>query len=120
MTLILQSGGQAPIETLTRVTGVSARHLERQFQDDVGLSPKTLARIVRLQQALRRVRAGLPLMEVALACGYYDQAHMTRDFRQLAAMSPGAWQQHAGDLAPLFVVGAPTSPSLPAPAPASA
>jgi len=118
--LILQSGGQAPIDTLTRATGVSARHLERQFQDDVGLSPKTLARIVRLQQALRRVREGLPLTEVALACGYYDQAHMTRDFRQLAAMSPGAWQQHAGDLAPLFVVGAPTSPSSPAPAPACA
>jgi AraC-like DNA-binding protein len=61
------------------------------------------SRIVRLQAVLRAVRGGSPLADVALGCGFYDQAHMTRDFRQLAAMSPGAWQTHAGDLAPLFV-----------------
>lgn len=106
VSLILDSGGRIPIDAVTQASGISARQIERQFRDDVGLPPKVLARIVRLQCALRRLRDGRPLTDVALACGYYDQAHMTRDFRQLAAMSPGVWQHHAGDLAPLFVVGA--------------
>ncbi len=100
---ILRSGGRAPIQHLSALTGLGIRQIERQFQEDVGLSPKTFSRIVRLQSALRRIRAGQPLSEVALGCGFYDQAHMARDFRRLAAMSPTAWQSHAGDLAPLFI-----------------
>jgi AraC-like DNA-binding protein len=100
---ILRSGGRASIDQLAALTGLGIRQIERQFQQDVGLSPKTFSRIVRLQSALRRIRAGLPLTDVALGCGFYDQAHMARDFRHLAAMSPTAWQSHAGDLAPLFI-----------------
>jgi AraC-like DNA-binding protein len=100
---VLRSGGRTSIESLSLLAGTGVRQLERQFRDDVGLSPKVFSRIVRLQSALRRIRDGLPLSHVALACGYYDQAHMTRDFRQLAAMSPGMWQSHSGDLAPLFL-----------------
>jgi AraC-like DNA-binding protein len=98
------------IDALVARAGASLRQLERQFQEDVGLTPKTFSRIVRLQAALRRVRQERALTEVALACGFYDQAHMTRDFRELASMSPGAWQSHAGDLAPLFVEGPVPSP----------
>ena len=103
VTAILRSGGQASIDSLAVRAGTSLRQLERQFHDDVGLTPKTFSRIIRLQAALRPVRQGRPLTDVALACGFYDQAHMTREFRELASMSPGAWQSHAGDLAPLFV-----------------
>ena len=67
------------------------------------MTPKALSRIVRLQSALKLVRQGRALTDVALECGFYDQAHLTRDFREIAAMSPGAWQSYAGDLAPLFV-----------------
>ncbi|HEY7496944.1 MAG TPA: helix-turn-helix transcriptional regulator [Vicinamibacterales bacterium] len=100
---ILQSGGRVSIDAVAFAAGVSLRQLERQFQQDVGLTPKAFSRIIRLQSALRRIREGQPLSDVAVACGYYDQAHMTRDFRQLAAMSPGGWQTHGGELAPLFV-----------------
>jgi AraC-like DNA-binding protein len=100
---ILRSGGRASVEYLSDLTGLGIRQIERQFQQDVGLSPKTFSRIVRLQAALARIRAGQPLADVALGCGFYDQAHMARDFRHLAAMSPTAWQSHAGDLAPLFI-----------------
>lgn len=100
---IVQSGGRVSIDSLAASAGTSLRQMERQFQEDVGLTPKIFSRIVRLQAALRLVRKGTPLTEVALACGFYDQAHMTRDFRVLASMSPGVWQTHAGDLAPLFV-----------------
>jgi AraC-like DNA-binding protein len=102
---ILQTGGRATIHSLVARAAMSVRQLERHFQEDVGLSPKTFARIVRLQVALRRIREGSTLTDVALACGYYDQAHMTRDFRHLAAMSPGAWQTRSGELAALFVEG---------------
>ena len=77
---IIRSGGRAPIDALAAQSGTSLRQLERQFRDDVGLTPKTFSRIVRLQSALRRVRQGRALTDVALACGFYDQAHMTREF----------------------------------------
>jgi AraC-like DNA-binding protein len=100
---IIRSEGRAPIDVLAAQSGASLRQLERHFRDDVGLTPKALSRIVRLQSALKLVRRGRALTDVALECGFYDQAHMTRDFREIAAMSPGAWQSHVGDLAPLFV-----------------
>ena len=85
------------------MTGLSLRHLERRFLADVGITPKTFARLVRLQAALGRIASGERLADVAHACGYYDQPHMTRDFSRLAEMSPAAWQRHAGNLTPLFV-----------------
>lgn len=96
--------GAADLERIARQAGVSTRHLERQFNAHVGLPPKTYARLVRLQAALRAVGSGRPLAEIAVACGYYDQAHMANDFAHLADMSPAAWRRHAGELTPLFVM----------------
>jgi len=100
---IVATDGRATVDALADLTGLGLRQLERQFHDAVGLAPKTFSRIIRLQAALHLIRDGRALSDVALACGFYDQAHMTRDFRQLASMSPGAWQSHAGELAGLFV-----------------
>jgi AraC-like DNA-binding protein len=100
--LIHRSGGRADIAALAGSAGTTVRSLERRFTEDVGLTPKRLARIVRLQRALRHVRSGSPLAGTALACGYYDQSHMALDFSQLALVSPGEWRTHAGVLAPLF------------------
>jgi AraC-like DNA-binding protein len=104
---IVQTGGRTSIDRIAAHIGLGVRQIERQFDDDVGLGPKTFARIVRLQAALRCIREGRALSDVALACGYYDQAHMGRDFRQLAAMSPAVWQAHGGELAPLFLFNPP-------------
>ena len=100
---IVQSAGRVSIDRIADRVGLGVRRIERHFNEDVGLGPKTFARIVRLQAALQRIRRGQSLSDAALACGYYDQAHMARDFRQLAAMSPAVWQAHAGELAPLFL-----------------
>ena len=100
---IVTSGGRASIDRVAEITGLGLRRIERQFHEEVGLGPKTFARIVRLQAALARIREGRRLSEVAIDCGYYDQAHMARDFRQLAALSPSVWQAHPGELAPLFI-----------------
>lgn len=60
------------------------------FRDQVGVPPKTLARIFRFERACARIRrAGNEGWgEIALACGYYDQAHFNRDFREFAATTP--------------------------------
>jgi AraC-like DNA-binding protein len=101
--LIVTSGGRIPAASLSMRTNLSRRQIERLFLLHVGLTPKTLARIVRVQCAAARLRSGAALADVAAACGYYDQAHMALDFRAIAQHSPGAWQRGAGELAPLFL-----------------
>ena len=72
---------------------VSERHLRRLVSAHVGYGPKLLARVLRLQAALRRVRAGAELAEVAFDGGYADQAHFTHDCRELAGVPPGRFLQ---------------------------
>jgi AraC-like DNA-binding protein len=82
--------GNVPIAALAAEVGWSRRHLVNRFRAQVGLAPKTVARLLRFEELLRRLPGG-ELAEVAAACGYYDQAHMNRDFREFAGTTPGAW-----------------------------
>lgn len=100
---LIRRGGALSIEALSSLTGVARRQLERRFQSDVGLSPKAFARLLRVNRAARLVLAETPLADVAAACGYFDQAHMSNDFRRLIQQSPHQWQQMAGTLGPLFI-----------------
>ena len=100
---LVRRGGALPIEALAAHTGVARRQLERRFQSDVGLTPKAFARLLRLNRAARLVLEDQPLADVAAACGYFDQAHMSNDFRRLTNQSPHEWQQMVGTLGPLFV-----------------
>lgn len=102
---IVATAGTIGLTGIADRTGLGVRQLERRFLTDVGVAPKSFARMVRLQAALRRIAEGQSLADVAHACGYYDQPHMTRDFSRLAETSPSAWQQYAGHLTQLFVVG---------------
>ncbi|SCL28200.1 transcriptional regulator, AraC family [Micromonospora rhizosphaerae] len=68
--------------------GLGERVLHRRCRHLFGYGPKTLARIVRMQRALTLARAGTPLAEVAARSGYADQAHLTRDVRDLAGVPP--------------------------------
>jgi AraC-like DNA-binding protein len=60
---------------------------------ELGVTPKTAARILRFDRARRCLRSGrtTSLAETAVTCGYYDQAHMTNDWRQLGGCTPGEW-----------------------------
>ncbi len=82
------SGGNAAIGALAAEVGWSRRHLVNRFREQVGLPPKTVARVVRFEEFLRRLAAGGVVAELAAACGYYDQAHMNRDFREFAGTTP--------------------------------
>jgi AraC-like DNA-binding protein len=86
------SGGTARVSELAAEIGCSRRYLTAAFREQVGVSPKLLGRILRFQRAV--ALAGLsdphpPWAEIAASCGYYDQAHMVRDFNQFAGASPG-------------------------------
>lgn len=77
-------------DRLADEVGRSRRHLIDRFREQVGLPPKALVRVLRFERALAFLREihRLPLAEVALSCGYYDQAHLNRDFRALAGVTP--------------------------------
>ena len=76
------------IGALAGELGVSRRRIELGFQRQIGLSPKTVARITRFQQAVALLRGPGTGAGVATACGYADQAHLTREIRQLAGVTP--------------------------------
>lgn len=90
---IQRQRGAGSVDDMAVLTGVSRRHLERRFQEVVGLSPKRFARITRFQHALRIFEQGASGQRgaaTAAACGYADQAHFIRDFGELAGCSPEA------------------------------
>ncbi|MER7052826.1 helix-turn-helix transcriptional regulator [Streptomyces sp. NPDC000351] len=78
-----------PVATTAGELSLSARQLHRRSLAAFGYGPKTLARVLRLQRALRLARAGTPLAETAARSGYADQAHLARDVRELAGAAPG-------------------------------
>jgi AraC-like DNA-binding protein len=78
-------------ELLEQLTGLSRFELARQFRRCLGTSPHRYATMRRLDRA-RRLIASASLAEVAAACGFADQSHMTRQFKQAYGVSPGAWR----------------------------
>jgi AraC-like DNA-binding protein len=90
---LVATGGGIEVSTLAADVGWSRRHLSERFQQEFGLPPTVAGRVVRFERARRLLeRAARPgLADVAAACGYYDQAHLTREFRELAGMTPTAW-----------------------------
>lgn len=74
-------------------TGLNSRRFIRLFSDEVGLTPKAFSRVRRFQRtvAVLHGRAEVDWADTAVACGYYDQAHMIHDFREFAGLAPGAY-----------------------------
>ncbi len=101
---LLKTGGTARIADLAAETGWSNRHLTSRFRAEVGLSPKAAARVIRFDRARRLLTAQASaaaaaepaaaryrLADLAATCGYFDQAHLARDFRALAGCPPSQW-----------------------------
>lgn len=95
--LLLRSGGQVRAGDLAGQVGWSPRYLQRRLLTETGLTAKAAARVARFDRARRMLQmqaeAGLvaTLADVAAGCGYYDQAHLAREFRALAGCPPATW-----------------------------
>ena len=91
--LVAQAGGNLSIRSLEEATGSSGRRLQRKFGEHVGLTPKGYARVVRLRRAValldRRPEANL--LELVHNGGFYDQAHLIREFKDGVGPTPGAY-----------------------------
>lgn len=85
--------GSIEVTALAEEIGWSRRHLGERFRAELGLTPKVAARVLRFDWACSLVkRSPRPsLAELAATCGYFDQAHMTRDWHDLAGCAPSTW-----------------------------
>jgi AraC-like DNA-binding protein len=112
---LLTSGGAILVSDLAEQTGWSSRHLASRFRAEIGLTPKAAARVIRfnrarhllVRQAIATATAtatapaittatatatgGYRLADLAATCGYFDQAHLAREFNALAGCPPSQW-----------------------------
>jgi AraC-like DNA-binding protein len=83
------------IDDLANVVALSRSHFSRSFKHTVGLSPMEYVVVRRVERAKVMIRTTKePLAEVALACGFADQAHLNRRFRDIVGTSPGRWRRN--------------------------
>ncbi|MEV0299249.1 helix-turn-helix domain-containing protein [Nocardia sp. NPDC050710] len=91
---VVGTGGTASIGPLADEIGWSRQYLTRRFGAEFGPSPKLAARVTRFERAYRMIQSTpsfVTLAQIAATCGYYDQAHLNRDFAELAGCSPTTW-----------------------------
>jgi AraC-like DNA-binding protein len=89
---LAKTHGAVPIQQLAEEIGYSRRYFSECFREAIGVAPKSASRVFRFERACRILASRhLGLAEVAIACGYYDQAHLTREWYALAGCSPKAW-----------------------------
>lgn len=90
-TQLVATGGNVDVAALAEGLNWSPKRLISEFRDQLGLPPKLVGRIVRFNEARRRLErdgAAVSMAAIADQCGYYDQAHFNRDFREFAGISP--------------------------------
>ena len=90
---LLSSRGDLRVSALHDQTGWSRKRLADRFREQVGLTPKSMARLVRFHRAVNMLHqpGHRSLTAIASTCGYYDQAHLNREFRELAGGPPGSY-----------------------------
>lgn len=96
---LVNNRGQIPVEDLADSASLSPRQFRRICFERTGLRPKRLARVLRFRQALAHTSEERPgdWAQVALDCGYYDQAHLINEFREFSGFAPGEFAALARD-----------------------
>jgi AraC-like DNA-binding protein len=81
------------IRAVAEQIGISPRRFIEVFRKEVGLSPKLFCRVRRFQKVLRMISAGRELdwAEIAVTCGYFDQAHFIHDFQAFSGINPSSY-----------------------------
>jgi AraC-like DNA-binding protein len=94
---LLAARGRIDIASLVDTAGCSHKHLVGRFREEIGITPKVLARVLRFGEAvnrLKRAQGPVRLVDLAVDCGYYDQAHFDRDCRAFAGVTPTELRRH--------------------------
>ena len=88
--LIRQTKGQLSLAEVAGKSCLSLRHFERKFKTAVGISPKTFSKITKFKNAVSYLEkhSDASLLDAAIDCGYYDQAHLIKDFKSLSGNPP--------------------------------
>lgn len=88
--ILLSYNGQVTIDVLAEQLNINRRQLERKFSSAIGLSPKQLSKVIRLQATLKMLQQNqfTNLTLLAYENGYYDQAHFIKDFKEFTGVSP--------------------------------
>jgi len=96
---IAREGGVRSVRQMERDTGLSPTRFIHLFREHVGLTPKLFCRVRRFHNALGRIEKGLPVQwaQIAADCGYFDQAHLIRDFRIFAGITPAECSREMSD-----------------------
>lgn len=102
--LVARHHGSVRVERLAAHLGIGRRRLERGFRRHVGLTPKQFARLTRFQAAIARLARSPEVRWADLAAdlGFYDQAHLIREFRSFAGLTPTAYLGAETELAAHF------------------
>ncbi len=96
---LIEDPQASAIADLAREVGWSHKHLIEKFRCEVGLGPKRLCRILRFQQVLQCVERGgrIAWAEIAVSCGYFDQAHFIREFHAFSGLNPRRYLCERGE-----------------------
>jgi AraC-like DNA-binding protein len=88
--MIYLAKGQLPLAAVASDVCLCQRHFERKFKSAIGINPKLFAKIFRFKHALQYLKncPHKDLLDVAIACGYYDHSHLIKDFKMLSGDAP--------------------------------
>jgi AraC family transcriptional regulator len=87
-------GGRVPLKDVAQECRLSVSHFSRAFRRSLGAAPHNWLLTRRVELAKEKLRDDrLTLSDVALACGFADQSHLTRVFTRIVGLSPGAWRR---------------------------
>lgn len=93
---LVRTHGSAPVARIADEVGWSVRQLENRFREQIGLGPKAAGRVLRLQHARRLLAAGRSQAEAAALSGFYDQAHLSGEFKAMTGCTPRQFAKASG------------------------
>lgn len=104
VSLILENIGNITVKELAAKLHISDRQIERKFKEQIGISPKMFSRLIRINYVFKLLRTNpdLEWQDVIYLCGYYDQAHFIRDFKEIAGESPNVFLSKKSMLTDVF------------------
>jgi AraC-like DNA-binding protein len=105
--LLRSQKGDINLLSLYKYLGIDKSTLEKKFKQKVGITPKNLAAIYRFNHAvaLKSHKPSISFTQISYECGYYDQAHLIRDFSRFTGQSPSSYFKKKYRFTEIFSAG---------------